>query len=72
MRGITQDAIMLKYDIKQYEYHKIINRIVKDYTPYIKKDRVEQARIMERNIFDMIKNGKDVSSYITEFSRFCA
>jgi hypothetical protein len=72
MKGTPQSETMQKYDIKQYEYVNIINKIVKSFRPDLKEDRIQQARIMERNIFDLIKKKKDVSGLVKQFSSYCA
>lgn len=72
MRGDSQAETMQKYRIKQYEYVKIINKIIKNAYFDLKVDRIEQAKIMEINIFDMIKKKKDISGLINQFSSFCA
>lgn len=72
MKGASQEETMQKYGIKQYEYVKIINRIVQSFRPELKEDRIQQARIMEKNIFDLIKKKKDVSGLVKQFSSFCA
>lgn len=72
MKGATQQETMEKFGIKQYEYVKIINRIVRDFNPEQKHDRIQQAMCMERNIFNLIKKKKDVSGLVKQFSSYCA
>ena len=72
MKGATQEETMQQYGIKQYEYVKIVNKIVESFRPELKEDRIQQAKIMERNIFDLIKKKKDVSGLVKQFSSFCA
>ena len=70
--GVPQVEIIEKTRVSKWQLTKIIDTLVKSYPQENKDSRIIQARLMEANLFDMIKKGKDVSSYINYFSSFCA
>lgn len=72
LKGYSQEYTMRRYGIKQYQYAKIISRVVAYFEPEQTEDRIMQATLMERNIFKLIKQKRDVSGLINQFSSFCA
>jgi hypothetical protein len=70
--GVPQIEIMEKTGVSKWQLTKMIDKLVKSYPGENKDSRLLQARLMEANLFDMIKKGKDVSSCINHFSSFCA
>jgi hypothetical protein len=72
LQGKTQKEICKIKDLKEWQVYRYITKVVNELR-YIKEvDRIEQAKLMERNIFRLIEKNKDVSHLVNEFSRFCA
>ena len=70
--GVPQNQIMDTKGISRWQLTKMINKLVENYPQETKENRLLQAKLMESNIFDMIKKGKDVSGLVKQFSSFCA
>lgn len=72
LSGIDQKEILERTGVNQWYLLKLIDKLVEHYKVEDKEFRINQATLMERNIFDLIEKKQDVSGLINYFSSFCA
>jgi hypothetical protein len=72
LSGVSQAEICEKLDMKKWDLAKLINNLISTYPMELKEDRIIQAGLMEANIFELIRKGKDVKGLVKQFSSFCA
>jgi hypothetical protein len=72
MAGASQEETVKRFKLTGWAYTAIVNKIVIQFRRDSLIDRIEQARIMEKNLFAMIKKKQEVSGLVKQFSSFCA
>ena len=72
LMGFSHKQIQDKFKVGQYEVARMVNSLVDDYPKSVVGDRLEQARLMESNIFQLISKKENVSHLINSFAAFCA
>jgi hypothetical protein len=69
--GKPLSEISSKLRVSTWNLHQIINSIISSHPGETKSERIERARVMEANIFDLIKKGKKVDHLVQPFSSYC-
>lgn len=70
--GASYFTMMKKYGLTKWQLTRIIDKVIEKFPPDETAERVERARIMERNVFRMIERNEECDSEIMELCKFCA
>lgn len=75
LKGVPYLEISQQLNIHKRKIYTVVNNIVEEQYNILKtnrEDRILTATLMERNIFKLINQGKNIDKYITPFCTYCA